>query len=144
MIPKEHEEDLVLILENILGTKILFCDTNKTQSERISSTIVSGMLDYFNRTRFFSNYIISEFFCTGAESVSNFLVQSAQKAEQFMNGNTPKIIEKINPSDRQRRVAPCVKNGIKIAKDVTSVTANVTGFVGELSKYHVDRYPIAS
>jgi hypothetical protein len=71
------------------------------------------------------------FDCVGAESVSKFLIQSAQGAEQFMDERTPKIIEKINQSNRQRRVAPCMKKGIKIAKDVTSVTANVTGFVGK-------------
>lgn len=76
---------------------------------------------------------------SGAECVSKLLINGAQKAEKFMDSNTPKIIEKINPADRVRRVSPCVSSGIKIAKDVTAVTAGVTGFVGKASCRFVAR-----
>lgn len=69
-------------------------------------------------------------FCTGATCLSTFLIQSALKAEEFMNETTPKLIERIDPSSRQRRMSPCLSSGIKIARDVTSVTAGLTGFIG--------------
>lgn len=70
-------------------------------------------------------------FYIGARCLATFLIQSAQKAEEFMNENTPKLIEKIDPNSRPRRMSPCLSNGIKIARDVTSVTAGLTGFIGK-------------
>lgn len=63
--------------------------------------------------------------------MSNFLINGAQKAGQFLDGNTPKLINKINPCSENKRVSPCVSNGVRIARDVTALTASVTGFVGK-------------
>ena len=72
----------------------------------------------------------------GAEYVSNFLINGAQKAGEFLDGNTPKLINKMNPGNENKKVAPCVSNGIKIARDVTAITANVTGFVGNYASMY--------
>ncbi|KAK7595403.1 hypothetical protein V9T40_013228 [Parthenolecanium corni] len=108
LVPREKEPEFITCLENILQTKIVICDTKKPESTSAK---------------------ISEAITTGAGCLSKFLIQSAQKAEEFMNDNTPKLIEKINASRRTRRMSPCLSNGIKIARDVTSVTAGFTGFI---------------
>ncbi|XP_065201536.1 protein spartin isoform X1 [Planococcus citri] len=108
VVKKEKEEEFISTLENILQTKIVLCNTKEPAHISVK---------------------ISECITNGAEYVSNFLINGAQKAGEFLDGNTPKLMNKINPANENRRVAPCVSNGIRIARDVTAITANVTGFV---------------
>ena len=48
IVPKDHEEEFILILENILETNIAFCNTNEKPSadihgNKIASTVVSSV-----------------------------------------------------------------------------------------------------
>lgn len=134
LVPREKEPEFITCLENILQTKIVICDTKKPESTsaKISEAITTGnykhLIYAYSQILYLINFL---FFFLGAGCLSKFLIQSAQKAEEFMNDNTPKLIEKINASRRTRRMSPCLSNGIKIARDVTSVTAGFTGFIGK-------------
>lgn len=67
-----------------------------------------------------------------ANALSNCLVNGAHRAEQFLDSNTPKLIDKINPSSKQAAVSPKVVKGVKVAKNVTAKTADITAFVGNV------------
>lgn len=45
VVPKDKEPEFLMILENILQTKIVFCDTkaSETAGTKISDTIIAGV-----------------------------------------------------------------------------------------------------
>lgn len=45
VVPKDKELEFIMILENILQTKIVFCDTkaSETAGTKISDTIMAGV-----------------------------------------------------------------------------------------------------
>lgn len=137
VVKKEKEEEFIATLENILQSKIVHCNTKESEPVNITITdkITSGELRNLILTALCTCIMLKNenphFYGTGAAFVSNFLIVGAQKASEFLDGNTPRLINNINPATREKRVSPCVSNGIRIARDVTAITASVTGFVGK-------------
>ncbi|XP_066999747.1 protein spartin [Anabrus simplex] len=65
----------------------------------------------------------------GAQYISSGLVRGAEKAGQYMNIGTPKLISKITPESTPANINPNVQRGLRIAKDVTGTAVQITGFV---------------
>lgn len=65
-------------------------------------------------------------------------MKGAEKAGEFLNYGTPKVIAQIQPDPEPKPISPRVKKSLKVAKDVTGTAVQVTGYVGEM-KFHSHR-----
>lgn len=73
---------------------------------------------------------VSKHIVTAADFIARNLVKGAEKTGELMVKSTPYIISKLNPAAADApTVSPKVQTSVEVAKNVTSVAADVTGWV---------------
>lgn len=73
----------------------------------------------------------------GAQYLSTGLIRGAERASQYINTTTPKIISHIHPEDTPQPVPDSVRTGAKVARSVSGTAANVSGYIGKSLKFYV-------
>jgi spartin len=67
---------------------------------------------------------------TGASYLSRGLVCGAEKLGNLINQNTPKLMNRMNSSEKAAEIPKGVSKSMQIAETATNKAAQVTGFVG--------------
>lgn len=108
LIPSDHLELFTCVLEDILQKSLRKdTDTAREKGHHISANIIKG-----------------------ATFLSNGLIKGAEKTSNYMNDSAPGLLRYINPSQNDKHVCSKMKNGVKVAKNVTCTAADVTCYVG--------------
>ncbi|RZF32840.1 hypothetical protein LSTR_LSTR009391, partial [Laodelphax striatellus] len=72
---------------------------------------------------------LGSYISSGAQYISSGLVRGAEKASQYINSSTPKLLEKITPEPTPRQVSPGIAKSAEVARNVTGTAVVVTGYV---------------
>lgn len=114
IVPPEADTIVFELLENILHgivtQSVVHDETRTRQPAGISGTISSGIT-------------------SAAYYIAQGLVYGAQKAGDFMNYGTPKLIDNMAPATEATAVPSGVTKTLQIAETTTSTVAEVTAFV---------------
>ncbi|XP_039295204.1 protein spartin isoform X2 [Nilaparvata lugens] len=73
--------------------------------------------------------LASKYRAPGAQYISSGLVRGAEKASEYINSSTPRLLEKITPDPTPRQVSPGLAKGAEVARNVTGTAVVVTGYV---------------
>lgn len=90
---------------------------------------------------FVLNCWLTEIF-TGAWYLSQGLIKGAQKAGEFFDSSTPKIIGSMRRSPQPAHIPQNLSKGVEIAETATNKAAQVTGFVGKLDSSNIWWYTL--
>lgn len=66
----------------------------------------------------------------GAQYLSNGLMKGAERATQYINSTTPKIVSHLEPEEVPTPVPNTVRSGAAVARSVSQSAANVTDYIG--------------
>ncbi|RZC41035.1 Senescence and/or MIT domain containing protein [Asbolus verrucosus] len=115
ILPSDADADAYEVLESILYGIVgeskppeMLLPPSEDLSEKISNGIV-----------------------TGASFLSRGLVTGAEKVGNLLNLSTPKLINRMNSTDRPAEIPAGVTRSMQIAETATNKAARVTGYVAE-------------
>ncbi|KAJ8952900.1 hypothetical protein NQ318_006517 [Aromia moschata] len=119
ILPPDADGEVFDLLENILHGIISQATEEEIQERRrrkeptdLSTQVSSKIVD-------------------GAWYISQGLIKGAEKAGEFFNSSTPKIISNMKSSETPAHIPPKLSKGVQVAESATSTAARVTGFVAD-------------
>ncbi|KAJ8959529.1 hypothetical protein NQ314_006266 [Rhamnusium bicolor] len=119
ILPSDADQEVFDLLENILHGIISQATEEQIRAEKrlreeedLSSKISSKIVD-------------------GAWYLSQGLVKGAEKASEFFNSSTPKIINNLQVSEEPAHIPRPLSKSMQIAETATNKAAKVTGFVAD-------------
>ncbi|XP_023018570.2 spartin [Leptinotarsa decemlineata] len=121
LLPSDADKEVFDLLESILHGIISSPTGEAIEDWRKRRQTVST--DYSTR--------ISTKLVDGAWFVSQGLIRGAQKAGDFMNRTTPKVINNLQSTERPANIPPSLSRGMEIAQTATGKAAQITEFVAE-------------
>ncbi|CAG9818415.1 unnamed protein product [Phaedon cochleariae] len=122
ILPSDADDEVFDLLENILHG-IISTPTGEAVHEWRKRREEEKLDDYSTKI---SNTLIN-----GAWSISQGLIRGAEKAGEFFNNTTPKIINNMQSSERPAEIPPKLSKSMEFAGNATQRAAQVTGFVAD-------------
>ncbi|CAH1981968.1 unnamed protein product [Acanthoscelides obtectus] len=120
ILPSDADSEVFDLLESILHGII-------------SHVTEEGIQEWRRRREEAEDYSsqISDRIVNGAWHLSQNIIRGAQKAGEFFNSTTPKLISKLPPAHQPASVPRPLSKTMKVAECATSTAAKVTGVVAE-------------